>query len=191
MLKGSLPGNSWSYICRPIVEAGQALLVDDTFQLDETFTLVPTPGHSPCHCCVMIRSQGQQAIVTGDMMHHALQCREPDWSTIFDAAPVQAAQSRRRLLGSGRRHRHICPADPFPQPDHRPRRRRMATASAIRSCGRRTHRRCRAGSLTRPAGSSTPPHNPRRDSFSQNDPNSPEFGAPEFGANSANSVTPA
>jgi hypothetical protein len=37
--------------------------------------------------------------VTGDMMHHALQCREPDWSTIFDADPVQAAQSRRRFLG--------------------------------------------------------------------------------------------
>ena len=37
--------------------------------------------------------------MTGDMMHHALQCREPDWSTIFDSDPVQAAQSRRRLLG--------------------------------------------------------------------------------------------
>ena len=77
ILKGSLPGNSWSYNCRPIVEAGQALLVDDTFQLDDNFTLIPTPGHSPCHCCVMIRSQGQEAIVTGDLMHHALQCREP------------------------------------------------------------------------------------------------------------------
>jgi hypothetical protein len=31
-------------------------------------------------------------------MHHALQCREPDWSTIFDFDAVQAAQSRRRLL---------------------------------------------------------------------------------------------
>ena len=58
--KGGLPGNSWSYNCRPIVEAGQALLVDDTFQLDDNFTLIPTPGHSPCHCCVMIRSQGRR-----------------------------------------------------------------------------------------------------------------------------------
>ena len=38
ILKGSLPGNSWSYNCRPIVEAGQALLVDDAFQLDDDFT---------------------------------------------------------------------------------------------------------------------------------------------------------
>ena len=37
-------------------------------------------------------------LVIGDLMHHALQCREPDWSTGFDSDPVQAAQSRRRFL---------------------------------------------------------------------------------------------
>ena len=31
---GKVPGNSWTYNCRPIVEAGQALLVEDTFQLE-------------------------------------------------------------------------------------------------------------------------------------------------------------
>jgi glyoxylase-like metal-dependent hydrolase (beta-lactamase superfamily II) len=94
------PGNVWTYNCRPIVEAGQALLVDETYELDDTFSLTPTPGHSPCHCCIDIRSRGQHAVVTGDMMHHALQCREPDWSTIFDTDPLMAAQSRRRFLGS-------------------------------------------------------------------------------------------
>jgi glyoxylase-like metal-dependent hydrolase (beta-lactamase superfamily II) len=93
------PGNVWRYNCQPVVEAGQALLVDDDFALDDTFTLTPTPGHSPCHCCVNIRSGGQRAVVTGDMMHHVLQCREPDWFTIFDIDPKQAVASRRRLLG--------------------------------------------------------------------------------------------
>ncbi|MFI4983563.1 MAG: MBL fold metallo-hydrolase, partial [Nevskiales bacterium] len=55
---------------------------------------------SPCHCCVNIRSRGQRAVVTGDMMHHALQCREPDWSTVFCWDPALAAQSRRRFLNS-------------------------------------------------------------------------------------------
>jgi hypothetical protein len=32
-------------------------------------------------------------------MHHALQCREPGWSTIFDWDQEEAARSRRRLLG--------------------------------------------------------------------------------------------
>jgi hypothetical protein len=38
-------------------------------------------------------------VVTGDLMHHALQCREPDWSTVFDWDRDEAARSRRRFLG--------------------------------------------------------------------------------------------
>jgi len=99
-------GNVWPFNCEPVVAAGQALLVDDDYALDDTFWLTPTPGHSPCHCCVNIRSRGQQAIVVGDLMHHALQCREPDWSTVFDWDPAQAAQSRKKFLsdtaGTGR-----------------------------------------------------------------------------------------
>ena len=94
------PGNVWRYNCLPIVEAGQALLADDDYTLDDAVWLTPTPGHSPCHCCVNIKSGGQQAVVTGDLMHHALQCREPDWSTIFDWDAKEAAASRRGFLGS-------------------------------------------------------------------------------------------
>ncbi|HXW25918.1 MAG TPA: MBL fold metallo-hydrolase, partial [Xanthobacteraceae bacterium] len=99
-------GNVWGYNCEPVVKAGQALLVEDDYQLDDTFSLTPTPGHSPHHCCVNIRSRGQQAVVIGDLMHHALQCREPGWSTIFDWDAAEAARSRRRFLsdtaGTGR-----------------------------------------------------------------------------------------
>ncbi|HKM63882.1 MAG TPA: MBL fold metallo-hydrolase [Acidisphaera sp.] len=93
-------GGVWRMNCRPVVEAGQALLVDDDFTLDDTVWLTPTPGHSPCHCCVNITSGGQRAVVTGDMMHHALQCREPAWSTVFDWDPAQAERSRRSFLAS-------------------------------------------------------------------------------------------
>jgi glyoxylase-like metal-dependent hydrolase (beta-lactamase superfamily II) len=86
--------------CLPIVEAGQALLVDDDYALDDTVTLTPTPGHSPCHCCVNIFSRGQRAVVTGDMMHHVIQCRELDWCPKVDWDPKQAAASRRKFLSS-------------------------------------------------------------------------------------------
>ncbi|MFC7540094.1 hypothetical protein ACFQU2_12365 [Siccirubricoccus deserti] len=81
-----------------MVAAGQALLVDDDFALDDTVWLQPSPGHSPCHCCVNIASRGQRAVVTGDLMHHALQVREPGWSTVFDWDATQAAASRRGFL---------------------------------------------------------------------------------------------
>jgi glyoxylase-like metal-dependent hydrolase (beta-lactamase superfamily II) len=58
-----------------------------------------SPGHTPHHCCVHIRSKGQEAIVLGDMMHHALQCREPDWSTGFCSDPKLAAQTRWKFFG--------------------------------------------------------------------------------------------
>ena len=94
------PGNVWRFNCEPVVAAGQALLVDDGYVLDDLVSLIPTPGHSPCHCCIDIRSKGQRAVVTGDLMHHALQCREPDWSTVFCWDPALAAQSRRQFLES-------------------------------------------------------------------------------------------
>ncbi len=129
------PGNVWRYNCRPIVEAGQALLVDDDYTLDDTVWLTPTPGHSPCHCCVNIRSGGQRAVVTGDMMHHALQCREPDWSTVFDWDAKEAAVSRRRFLGDVAGTGTIVLPVHFPAP----------TAGLIEADGTRFHYRFRAG----------------------------------------------
>jgi glyoxylase-like metal-dependent hydrolase (beta-lactamase superfamily II) len=94
------PGNVWSQNCLPIVEAGQAMLVEDDFMLDDTIWLTPTPGHSPGHVCVNLKSGGKQGLFTGDMMHHALQCIEPDWSSCFCWDADQSAHTRRKVLDS-------------------------------------------------------------------------------------------
>ena len=86
--------------CLPIMEAGQAVLVDDDFSLDDCITIIPTPGHSPCHCCVNISSKGERAVITGDLMHHQLQVNQPSWSTIFCADPEAATQSRLKIFES-------------------------------------------------------------------------------------------
>ena len=39
-------------------------------------------------------------MVTGDVMHHPVQCREPDWSTVFCWNPAMAARTRRALLSA-------------------------------------------------------------------------------------------
>ncbi len=88
----------WEDSCRPIVEAGRAQLVDSDFELEDGIWLTPAFGHSPGQVCVNFRSGDGHAIFTGDMMHHPLQCREPDWSTCFCSDPGEAAQSRRRIL---------------------------------------------------------------------------------------------
>lgn len=89
----------WEDSCLPIFEAGQAHLVDADFELENGIWLSPAFGHSPGQVCVNFRSENSHAIFTGDMMHHALQCVEPDWSTCFCPEPEEAARSRRRILG--------------------------------------------------------------------------------------------
>ena len=39
-------------------------------------------------------------MVAGDLMHHAIQCREPDWSPGVDWDPKQSAVSRRTFFAS-------------------------------------------------------------------------------------------
>jgi glyoxylase-like metal-dependent hydrolase (beta-lactamase superfamily II) len=94
------PGEVWRLNCLPVMQAGRALLVDDDFALDELITLTSAPGHTPGHYCINIRSGGQHVIVTGDVMHHPVQCREPDWSTVFCWNPDMAVHTRRALLSS-------------------------------------------------------------------------------------------
>lgn len=106
----------WEMNCLPIVEAGQALLVDDGHVLDEYLSLIPTPGHSPHHVCVRISSGGHDAIAIGDLMHSAIQCAEPGWSSTACWDPAAASMSRRRILdGAADRGTLILPVH-FPHP---------------------------------------------------------------------------
>ena len=59
--------------------------------------LVPTPGHSPGHMSIEIVSRGERAFVTGDIMHHPLQCAIPHLASNFDS-DADAAQAMRRTV---------------------------------------------------------------------------------------------
>ena len=72
--------------------------MDEGFTLDDCISLILTPGHSPAHVCVEVRSKGQRAIIAGDMLHHQLQCLDPGMSTIFCWDPVAAANSRKKVF---------------------------------------------------------------------------------------------
>lgn len=82
----------------PIVEAGQAVLVDNDYALDDEVWLEPTPGHTPDHVSVRLASNGAQAVVTGDMIHSPVQCVQPDWIMRADSDPELACSTRRAFL---------------------------------------------------------------------------------------------
>ncbi len=84
----------------PVMEAGQAVLVDSNYALDDNLRLTPTPGHTIGHVAVNISFQGRSAIMIGDMLHTPLQLVYPDWSPHFDHDPVLAAKTRWQFLDS-------------------------------------------------------------------------------------------
>jgi len=83
---------------QPIFDARLAELVDMSHRLSPEIRLVPTPGHTPGHVSVAIESRGQQALVTGDFLHHPCQFGHPEWSPSFDVDPIASASTRRATI---------------------------------------------------------------------------------------------
>jgi glyoxylase-like metal-dependent hydrolase (beta-lactamase superfamily II) len=79
----------------PIVDAGLAELVDMDYRISPEIRLEPTPGHTPGHVSVRLSSEGAEAVITGDLMHHPVQMAEPDWCSGFDSDLDQARKTRR------------------------------------------------------------------------------------------------
>lgn len=78
----------------PIFAAGLADLVEMDHRLSPEVRLMPTTGHTPGHVSVVIESQGQTAIITGDMMHHPCQVAHPEWAVRFDEDAAAAGATR-------------------------------------------------------------------------------------------------
>jgi len=84
----------------PIMEAGQAVLVDTDYALDDEVWLTPAPGHTAGHVTVNFASQGRHAVMTGDLMHSPIQLAHPEWSPKFDYDPALSAETRQLFLDS-------------------------------------------------------------------------------------------
>jgi glyoxylase-like metal-dependent hydrolase (beta-lactamase superfamily II) len=80
---------------RPVVDRGKARLVESTHRITDEVWLEPTPGHTPGHHSVRISSKGQEAVITGDLMHHPVQCAYPEWDNGFDSDGPMAKRTRR------------------------------------------------------------------------------------------------
>ena len=84
----------------PIMEAGQAVLVEGDHAIDDRLVLDPTPGHSPGHVCLNLNAGGQRAVFAGDTIHHAVQCAYPEWNSRFCIDKEQSRQTRTKFVKS-------------------------------------------------------------------------------------------
>ena len=85
---------------RPIFEAGLADLVETNHRVSDEVELAPTPGHTPGHVSVWVRSNAEQAVITGDMIHHPCQIAHTDWASAVDSDAEQGTKSREQLLAT-------------------------------------------------------------------------------------------
>ena len=83
---------------QPIMNAGLADLVDSTHRVTDEVWLEPTPGHTPGHVSVHIASAGEEAVITGDMIHHPCQIAHPEWSSTADWDQTRSAETRHQFL---------------------------------------------------------------------------------------------
>jgi glyoxylase-like metal-dependent hydrolase (beta-lactamase superfamily II) len=83
---------------RPIFDAGLVDLVQMDHRISPEVRLMPTPGHTPGHVSVIIESEGQKAVITGDITHHPFQMAHPESATNYDSDAQGATATRAKLF---------------------------------------------------------------------------------------------
>lgn len=83
---------------QPIFDAGMADLVRPDHRVTDEVWLEPTPGHTPGHVSIHIASEGEEAVITGDMIHHPCQIAHADWSSTADWNQALSHDTRTAFL---------------------------------------------------------------------------------------------
>ncbi|PJG50630.1 MBL fold metallo-hydrolase [Bradyrhizobium forestalis] len=74
---------AWDDSVLPVVDRGLAAFVEDDHAIEnempDEVRFMPLYGHTKHHCGLYLCSHSQDAIFTGDAIHHPIQLARPDW----------------------------------------------------------------------------------------------------------------
>ena len=82
----------------PVVAANRAQVVKSDFALDGSLQCIPTPGHTIDHYSVLVGRPGEDALITGDMIHSPIQGKYPELGMRADYDSKQAGATRRTIF---------------------------------------------------------------------------------------------
>lgn len=77
---------------------------------------VDAAGHTPGHSAILVESDGERLLCSGDTFYDRLQLRHPAWRTPWDQDPTRSVASRRRLLAWAADQRLVLHAYHLPWP---------------------------------------------------------------------------
>jgi glyoxylase-like metal-dependent hydrolase (beta-lactamase superfamily II) len=100
----------------PVVDAGQALMVEGGHDFEPGVRMEPAHGHTPGSCVLHARSQGDHAVFTGDILHTPVQLVDLSWSSRFCHDPQAASAVRQQLVHDIADTATVMMAAHFPSP---------------------------------------------------------------------------
>lgn len=100
----------------PLEQAGQLELVDGERAVTAEVTIVPTHGHTSAHASVRLQSAGERGIYIGDMVQHAAQLERAAWVSSFDTYPLEAMETKKRVVAEAVREGQLVVAVHCPYP---------------------------------------------------------------------------
>ena len=86
------------WLLKPLRGSGQLSAVDGQETLSEGLTVIATPGHTPGHQSVLLETDDERLLITGDLLVHVLQLIDPSLRYQHEQDPELARTSRTALL---------------------------------------------------------------------------------------------
>ena len=123
--------NDWSHFSRmakrkrfeylneqiqPLIDGGTLDLFDGESKVTNEITTLPTPGHTPGHCSLLIASKGEKVVILGDAAHIPPQTQETDWSPSPDHDKKLSAESRNMVMTFIEKENALLASGHFPSP---------------------------------------------------------------------------
>ncbi|MDA9406165.1 MBL fold metallo-hydrolase [Bradyrhizobium sp. CCBAU 45384] len=99
---------------KPVIDSGQAILIEPDVEPLQGFTYISTPGHSRDHCSIILRTPERMGLFAGDIMHHPVQVQHPHLNSVFCADAEAAYASRMKILAFAADHRALYFSSHFP-----------------------------------------------------------------------------
>jgi glyoxylase-like metal-dependent hydrolase (beta-lactamase superfamily II) len=99
--QSALDGDDRASVARrktqPFVDAGRVELTEGEHAVSEALTMIPTPGHTPGHCSMLLTSQGEHLVILGDAAHHPVHLEHHDWIPGVDLDKAESTRSRGKI----------------------------------------------------------------------------------------------
>jgi glyoxylase-like metal-dependent hydrolase (beta-lactamase superfamily II) len=81
----------------PLLENGSVRILSGDARLSDQVRVIIARGHTRAHQCVVLESEGQKALVLGDVASWPIHIERLAWIPAYDVEPLETLETRRRL----------------------------------------------------------------------------------------------